>query len=137
MSERPFTEHSFQQFLAEHKLMGSRCNDCGALHVPPRPHCPACHGDDLQWHQVSGEGRVVAFTAIHVGPNAMVAEGYNSKNPYLSGIVVLDEGPKVSAQLMGIDATNPSIEAIGTPVTAWFIDRGEGEAARTYLAFQA
>lgn len=137
MSDRQFTEASFQQYLAEHKLMGSTCDDCGALFVPPRPMCPDCYGESMNWTEVSGEGKVAAFTSIHVGPNSMVAEGYNAKNPYASGIVELDEGPKISAQLMGLDTTNPSVSAIGTPVTAWFIDRGEGDSARTFLAFQA
>ena len=33
---RPFTAASFNQYLAEHKLMGTRCPVCNATYLPPR-----------------------------------------------------------------------------------------------------
>ena len=34
----------------------------------------------------------------------MIAEGYGRDNPYLAGVVELDEGVKISAQILGADA---------------------------------
>ena len=38
---RPFTAASFNQYLAEHKLMGACCPACHATYLPPRAICPA------------------------------------------------------------------------------------------------
>ena len=136
MSERKMTGEAFYQYLAEQKLMGSRCQSCGALHVPPRPLCPACYGEDLAWEQISGTGKLVAFTTVHIAPTAMIEAGYGRKNPYCTGIVELEEGPCISAQITGVDPAAPQEIEVGTPVRVAFVQRGEGEAQRTYLAFE-
>ena len=134
---KPFTEYSFQQFLQEHKLMGSRCEACDETFVPPRPICPHCHGEAMAWAEMSGVGTLAAFTAVYIGPTAMIEAGYDRKNPYLTGVVKLNEGPMISAQILGLDATQPDLDAIGTPLTVNFIERGEEEAKRAFLAFEA
>jgi uncharacterized OB-fold protein len=134
---KPFTEYSFQQFLQEHKLMGSHCEACDETFVPPRPVCPHCHGEMMAWVEVSGKGKLAAFTAVSIGPNAMIAAGYDRNNPYMTGIVKLDEGPMISAQILGLDAAQPEIGYISTPLSVTFIERGEGEEKRAFLAFQA
>ena len=134
---RPFTAASFNHYLGEHKLMGVRCPTCDQLYVPPRGICPACHSDQLEWVELSGEGTVAAFTVINIAPTLMIEEGYGRDNPYYAGVVELAEGSKVSARLLGFDAQNPSLDIIGTPVTVAFVEHGEGEDTKTYLAFKA
>lgn len=134
---RPFTAASFNHYLAEHKLMGARCPACDRLYLPPRAICPQCHGDALAWVELSGAGKLAAFTSIYVGPSAMVAEGYDRNNPYLTGIVELAEGVKISARILGLDAKAPDVAWIGTPMAVTFLDRGEGEGKSTILAFAA
>ncbi len=133
----PFTSASFQRALAEHKLMGSRCTECGAVHLPPRALCPHCHSDAQEWVELSGRGTIAAFTSIFVGPSAMVAQGHDRTNPYVTGIVELEEGPKFSARIVGLDARQPELGWIGTPVTATYIERGEGAEKSVSLAFAA
>jgi uncharacterized OB-fold protein len=67
----------------------------------------------------------------------MVAEGYDRNNPYVTGIVELTGGAKISARILGIDAKSPSIEWIGKPVSATFVEKGEGDAKTVSLAFEA
>ena len=136
MDERAFTGASFSQFLGEGKLMGSRCQSCAALHVPPRAMCPACFGAEMAWEEMRGEGKLVAFTTVHIAPTAMLEAGYDRKNPYCTGIVELAEGPRISAQILGIDASHPEEIAVGMPVHIALVQRGEGEARQTYLAFE-
>ena len=137
MSERAFSEHSFQTFLSEGKLMGSRSKATGKVYIPPRPLDPETYSDDMEWVELSGEGELAAFTAVFIGPNAMIEAGYDRKNPYMSGIVKLTEGPFISAQILGLDAVAPDVNDIGTPLTVQFIERGEDEKKRTFLAFTA
>jgi len=135
MAALAFTAASFNQYLNEKKLMASHCTRCNTLYLPPRAICPCCHGDQLEWVPMSGQGKLAAFTSIYVGPTFMNAEGFDRNNPYCTGIVELDEGVKISARLIGLDAQHPAAIKIGTPLAIEFLERGEGEARRTFLAF--
>lgn len=136
MEERPFSDNSYQQFLSEEKLMGSKCQKCGALYAPPRPICLECHGMEMQWAEMKGKGRLSAFTCISVGPPFMIKEGYDRKHPYISGVVALEEGVSVDARIEEVDGNEPELIKIGTPLTVKFLHRGEGENSRTFLAFR-
>jgi hypothetical protein len=144
MSELPFTAASFDKFCSEKKVMAARCKKCGALFLPPRPLCIKCYSTEMEWVQLSGKGKLVSFTVIGVGIPMMMNEGYSRDNPYCSGIVEVEEGPRVSAQILGFDATKPETIKIGTPVTADFVERGSFSLAprianvrKTYLVFKA
>jgi len=137
MADNLFSGTAFYQALAEHKLMGTRCKQCGAVHLPPRPICPKCLSSEVEWMEFSGKGKLAAFTVIYIAPTAMIAAGYGRNNPYIAGIVQLDEGPSISAQILGFDATQPQNIPLGAPLTAAFVERGEGEARKTFLAFSA
>jgi len=136
-ASRPLTAASFEQYLAEHKLMAARCVTCGKLYLPPRALCPGCQDEQMAWAELSGKGKLVAFTSVYVGPSAMIAEGYDRNNPYLTGIVELEEGVRLSARILGLDAKAPDIAWIGMPMTVTFLERGEGEAKKVTLAFTA
>lgn len=131
-----FTGSAFFEALAEHKLVGSRCTTCGALYVPPRPLCPEHHGAAMEAVVLSGKGRLAAFTVVRIAPTAMLEAGYGRETPYCVGIVQLDEGPAISAQILGVDVHDPAAIAIGMPLRATFVERGEDEERRTFLAFE-
>jgi len=137
MEERPISAISFNQFLNEEKLMGSKCNKCGALFLPPRPICIKCFGREMGWVEMKRKGKLITFTCIYVGPPWMVAEGYDRKHPYCSGVVELEEGVRIDARIEGVDASKPESIKIGTPLTAAFLHRDEGGKMRTILAFKA
>ncbi len=84
----------------------------------------------------AASGKLIAFTTVHIAPTAMIEAGYDRKNPYCAGIVKLDEGPAISAQILGVDPTKPGEIEIGTPLRAAYVERGEGEEKRTFLAFE-
>jgi len=136
METRSFSDISYEQFLNEDKLMGSRCRQCGALSVPPRPVCIKCYAGDMEWVEMKGKGRLAAFTSIAVGPPFMVKEGYTRENPYVSGVVELDEGARVVARIEGVDGSRPEAIEVGTPLRVEFLHRGEGEEVTTFLAFR-
>lgn len=136
MEERPFSDFSYRQFLKEEKLMGSKCKECDALFVPPRPICIQCHSSKMEWIEMKGRGKLAAFTVIAIGPPSMIAEGYDRNNPYCSGVVQLEEGPRVDARIEGVDTKKPEGIKVGMPLTVKYLHRGEGEDLKTYLAFQ-
>jgi len=136
MEEKHFSDISYEQFLNEEKLMGSRCKQCGAFYVPPRPICIKCYASEMEWAQTKGKGKLAAFTCIAVGPPFMMEEGYNRTRPYVSGVVELEEGARVVARIEGVDGSKPATIKIGTPLRVEFLHRGEGEDSATFLAFR-
>ena len=144
MSEMPFTVTSFDKLCAEKKVMASRCKDCGKVELPPRPICTKCNSHEIEWTELKGKGKIVSFTVIGVGPWTMISEGYDRNNPYCSGIVELEEGPRISTQILGVDVASPENIKVGTPVTADFLERGSfslvpevASIRKTYLVFKA
>ena len=80
---------------------------------------------------------LTGFTVIYSGPTFMVEQGFDRKNPYVSGIVELEEGASISARITGLDVSKPEEIKVGTPLTVDFLEFGEGDAKKTYLAFKA
>jgi uncharacterized OB-fold protein len=66
----------------------------------------------------------------------MNEEGFSREKPYLTGIVELDEGPRISARLLGFDPENPESIRIGIPLVFTLNEIGEGEGTVCQLAFQ-
>jgi uncharacterized OB-fold protein len=90
----------------------------------------------MEWVEMGGNGKLSAFTCIAIGPSFMIAEGYNRKNPYCSGVVELEEGPRVDARIEGVDTNRPEDIKVGMPLKVKFLHRGEGDDLKTYLAFE-
>jgi uncharacterized OB-fold protein len=131
----PPTAASFAHFLAEHRLMATRCIACGEVSLPPRAICSSCHGNEQEWVALSGKGTLAGFTSIYIAPTAMAAAGHDRNHPYVSGIVHLEEGPSISARIIGVDASAPDLDWIGAPFAVAWLDEGDGDAKRTILAF--
>jgi len=136
MEERPFSDISYEKFLNEEKLMGTRCKGCGTQYVPPRSICVDCYGSDMEWIEMNGRGRLAAFTCINIPPPFMIAQGYNRKNPYCTGVVELEEGARVDARIEGVDCGKPEDINVGMPLKVKYLHRDEGEKRETYLAFE-
>lgn len=136
MTESEVYTHQFSKHLAERQLIGSRCKQCGRVFLPPRSWCPDCQQNELEAYQFSGKGKLAAFTVVYVAPTAMLAAGYDRKNPYCVGVVELEEGERIPAQIFGVDVQHPESIRIGTPLQALFVERGEGEHKKTILGFE-
>jgi hypothetical protein len=81
----------------------------------PRKRCPACLGDDWRWEEASGRGRVYAFTVDRVGHDP----AQRSRLPLIVAAVELDEGPKLTTNLVGC---RPEEVRVGMPVEVEFED---------------
>ncbi len=126
----------FHQAIAEDLLIGSQCLVCGKITVPQRQVCSNCHSGQVERIHMKGEGKLAAFTVIYVPPSSMADAGYNPKNPYCVGIVTLEEGPRISAQIVSLDLSDPAAIKIGLPLKQTYVVRGEGESAKKFLAFE-
>ena len=136
MASKSFTHTDFEQYLSEEKLMGSKCTACGAIYLPPRPMCTACFGDEMDWIEMDGVGVLEAFTSVYIASTAMIEAGYGRENPHCSGIVRLENGQRISAQILGVNPTEPESILIGSQVKVEFINRDAEKPEKKVLAFR-
>lgn len=99
--ESPITVKSFFDQIKEGRLMGSRCQTCGEVYLPPRPLCTYCGATDLEWVKLNDEGTVEALTVIHVAPTNCAEEA-----PYTIAVVRLDDGPKITVRVSSDNAVS-------------------------------
>lgn len=83
------------------RLEGTACRRCKALHFPPREVC-ACGSTEVEPHRLSGLGRLYSFTG-----SGAAKEGRPQAAAF--GLVQLEEGGIVFAQLTDLGAEEPSI----------------------------
>ena len=136
MAELNVENKSFYTALESEKLIGSKCKQCGYQVSPQRAICPQCHSEDVEIVEFSGKGKLVAYTVIYVPPTQMAEAGYSGKNPYCVGIVELEEGVRITAQILDVDVFAPQSIKIGLPLTMTTIVRGTEEQSKHYLAFK-
>jgi len=79
-----------------YRLEGAKCDSCGEYYFPQRSLCPDCrrHGK-LSMYKFKGTGSIYSFTEVHAPPT-----GFELQQPYMMAIVQLDEGPKLTAQIV-------------------------------------
>jgi uncharacterized protein len=96
-AEAPFTIEQFYKFLSQDKLMAGKCQKCGKIHLPPRPLCDNCYSQEFIWVEVSGKGKLLTYTIIHVAPPQ-----FQALAPYTVGIVQLENGLKLPGMVSGV-----------------------------------
>ena len=109
VAEDKFNSLSYNRFLSNKKLMGSKCEKCRYVSVPPRPICAQCQSTDMALIEMEGEGKLAAYTVITAGTPLMVEEGYDRERAYCCGVVELEKGVKVTARILGVDVKNPGL----------------------------
>lgn len=107
--EYKLTFDAFQEGLKEDKLLGLRCNKCGAYTVPPKKVCMECTSEDLDIVELGGKGEVQTFTVVRVAP-----EGFEP--PYVVALVKLDEGPWVMGSIPELEADKATMDLVGKRV---------------------
>ena len=103
----------------ERRLVLRECKACGRKHFMPRAVCPHCWSDRLEWVESNGDGTVHSFSVVHRAPSQMFAANV----PYVIAMIDLDDGPRMFANVIGLNALDV---AIGDRVKLTFEDRGDG-----------
>jgi len=95
------------------ELRIQRCGQCGALRHPPGPGCQSCGAVTDQGYQVAvGTGTLYSYV-VHRHPPVP-----GKQLPIVIALVELTEGPRLMAELTGIE---PEQVRIGMPVRATFL----------------
>lgn len=85
----------FWESLAEGAFSTTACGDCALPAFPPRPFCPHCWSDNVEWRRLSGRGKLYSQTRVHAAAGAFVHEA-----PYRLALVDLAEGLRVATRLI-------------------------------------
>jgi uncharacterized OB-fold protein len=102
--------------LKAHELRIQRCLDCGQAYFYPRPFCPHCFSDKVEWFKASGKAKLHTYEVIHRAPPAFAADA-----PYVLAVVELEEGPRMLTNIVG-GGTEPAGLKIDMPLQIRFDD---------------
>lgn len=80
----------------KYNLFGTRCSTCNNVYFPPKDFCPECRRKGkIEKFRFSGKGKIISYTIIRVPP-----EGFEKFTPYAVAIIKLDEGTRISGQIV-------------------------------------
>ena len=115
------TVRTWRHIHQRYNLTGSKCLQCGNVFFPSRIICPECRRKGkLEELKFSGKGRIHSYSVINTP-----TDEFKDIAPYVVAIVELEEGARVTSQI--VDCDPDSIE-IGDEVEMVFRRvREEGE----------
>jgi hypothetical protein len=116
----------FWDGLREHRVKIQYSPSSGRYVFYPRVLAPGTLADDLEWREVSGNGTLYTFTVADRPTGPPWADAL----PQLLAIVELDEGPRLSSEMVGVA---PGALTVGMRVRAVFSDYPEHDV--TLLRF--
>lgn len=98
--ETPTNAPMLRAWRTDGALTLQRCAACAKAIFYPRPVCPHCWNDRLDWFRAAGTGTVVSFTRVYRGlPAAFQADA-----PVVVAEINLAEGAVMIARIIAIDA---------------------------------
>ncbi len=104
-----------------YRLEAAKCTSCGEIFFPPRLVCRSCKGREFEQVVLPDTGKLLTYTVIRIAPSE-----FSTQAPYAVGIAELDNGVKVTAQVVDVDFDDLKV---GLPVKIEFRKvREEGEA---------
>ena len=108
-------DQAFWEGAKRHELLIQRCTGCGALRFWGRPMCSQCQSFDSEAVHASGRGTIWSFTTTYHG----WSRAWREAVPYTVVVVQLDEGPRMTSNLVDAD---PETIQVGQPVEVVFDD---------------
>jgi uncharacterized OB-fold protein len=99
----------------EGRLVMQKCANCGTVNFHPKPWCIECGSRDLEWTDIKPKGTVYSYTISHT--IAMNFPGWKDDLPVLLGLIDLDDGARMYAQ---VTHCSPEDIHIGMRVSAYF-----------------
>ncbi len=91
--------------------VSSHCTKCGETFIHERSVCPRCGSESLMTAPASTTGTIETWTDISDPP-----EEFQKNRPYIIGLIRLDDGARVSAQIVDVErsalASGLRVEAV-------------------------
>jgi uncharacterized OB-fold protein len=90
-------EIPYWEALKQRTLKLQRCKSCAKVWFPIGPACPHCLSLDFEWVPMSGRGVIHNFVVYHKAWTPW----FEKRVPYAVIQVELDEGPRLTTNLLG------------------------------------
>ncbi len=119
------TTQPFWDGLRQHKVLLQYSPSGDRWVFYPRVLTPRTLAEDLEWREVSGGGKLYSYTIAR----RPTAPPWADSVPQLLAIVELDEGPRISTELVN---TEPGHIKIGMRVQPVFADGEDGAVTLLY-----
>jgi hypothetical protein len=99
MTDIQYSVHSkpFWDGVQSDKLLLPFCVACDKAHFPPRPFCPHCWAEEIEWRAGSGRGTLYTFTIVRANPPSAFVDIL----PFVIGIVRLEEDVQMMTHVVG------------------------------------
>ncbi|MHA1198597.1 MAG: Zn-ribbon domain-containing OB-fold protein [Candidatus Heimdallarchaeaceae archaeon] len=78
--------------------IGIECFNCNKKNFPFTDHCPSCGSENVEEYKLAEKGKIVQFSQVN-----QTAEEMMAYVPYAVGIIELEDGIKVTGQIVDID----------------------------------
>ncbi|MEK9135510.1 MAG: Zn-ribbon domain-containing OB-fold protein, partial [Bacteroidota bacterium] len=92
------TARYHREIPQRYRLEAGKCEKCGHVAFQPRLVCTECKGKKFAPVVLSDEGKLTTFTVVRVA-----SDKFSKETPFAVGIVELNDGVKVTAQIADAD----------------------------------
>jgi uncharacterized OB-fold protein len=99
------------------ELRIQQCTSCTEYYFYPRPFCPRCGSDAVEWRVTSGRATLISYVINH-------RTFPPSDAPLVIALVQLDEGPQMMSNVVGVEPL-PENLPLDMPLRVTFEQRGE------------
>ena len=86
----------FWDAAREGRFLVKRCRACERAHYYPRPFCPHCWSDDVEWEEASGRASLYTWSVVHQND----LPPWPERVPYVAAVVDLEEGPRAMTNVV-------------------------------------
>ena len=122
--DRPAAPPIARSYAWKHAFVGSRCEECGAGHLPPQRVCVKCATVDRMKREPYADtpGKIATYTLDHLA--------YSMQPPVVAAIVDFEGGGRLSCELTDVD---PKDVEIGNELEMTFRRLYTGQGVHNYF----
>jgi uncharacterized protein len=85
---------AFVDYLAQGKVMATKCTSCGDAYFPPRMDCPTCLRSDVEWVEAPTDGELLTYSTVRYEPT-----GFEGDAPYTIAVGDFGNGVQIFSRL--------------------------------------
>ena len=121
-------ERFFREIKDNAKIMGTRCQQCDLIYVPPRIYCERCFSELKEWLEVQGRGTVHTYAVAYFD-----LDGARLPEPIVVAMVKF--GDVYGGLVHRLGEVRPEEVKIGMPVEVVFKDKDERVGSISDIAY--
>jgi uncharacterized protein len=110
----------WRKFKNRYSLIGSICNDCNTKYYPGERICKKCNSVNINDYRYKPQAKLITWSKVYAAPT-----GYEETSPYIIGILELEDGERLTSQIVDVEYESLSIGMIMKPVIRKIYQDGE------------